>query len=104
MPVLYLSYVLAAGAIVLMGANVYLAYRLKRSISGGVVGERWGALTLLVSLFFCGYVLSPLALLLNVPSEYLALLMFGVFLGGALFVFVVIGIIRDALTFLKLLN
>jgi hypothetical protein len=49
-------------------------------------------------------VLLPLALGVRLPGEYLPLLSYGVFLGGAIFVFVVIGNIRDALTCLKLLK
>jgi hypothetical protein len=100
----YLAYALAFTAIGVMGLNVYLATRLKRSIIGGEVGQKWSLLTLLISVFFVGYLLSPLALLFAVPGRYLNLLVFAVFLFGAVFVYVVIGIIREALTFLKLVK
>jgi len=99
-----LAYALAAAAIVVMGIDVVLAVRLRRRIVGGEVGQKWGLLTLLVGVFFVGYLLSPLALLFQFPAEYLNLLVFGVFLFGAVFVWVVIGIIRDTLSFLKLLR
>jgi len=100
----YVAYGLAALAILVMGTNVVLAIRLRRAIVGGEVGEKWGALTVLVGFFFIGYLLSPLALYYELPSRYLNLLVFAVFLFGAVFVWVVIGIIRDTLSFLKLLK
>jgi len=100
----YVAYGLAALAIVVMGTDVILAIRLRRAIVGGEVGGKWGALTVLVAFFFVGYLLSPLALYYQLPAEYLNLLVFGVFLFGAVFVWVVIGIIRDTLSFLKLLK
>ena len=100
----YLAYGLAALAIAVMGVNAVLAVRLKRAIVGGEVGEKWGVLTALIVTFFFCYLFSPLALYFAIPSEYLNLLVFGVFLFGAVFVWVVIGIIRDTLTFLKLLK
>lgn len=100
----WVAYGLAGLAILVMGIDVVLAVRLRRSIVGGEVGEKWGALTGLVVLFFVGYLASPLALWFELPPQYLNLLVFGVFLFGAVFVSVVIGIIRDTLTFLKLVR
>jgi len=97
-----LAYVLAAGAIAVMGLNVFQAIRLRQAIVGGEVGAKWSALTMLVALFFVGYLFSPLAIYFGLPARYLSLLVFAVFLLGAVFVWVVIGIIRDTLTFLKL--
>ncbi|HEX9399582.1 MAG TPA: hypothetical protein VF912_05685 [Anaeromyxobacter sp.] len=98
------AYGLAAVAIAVMGLNVFQAIRLRRAIVGGEVGAKWGALTLLVAFFFVGYLFSPLAIYFGLPPRYLSLLVFAVFLFGAVFVWVVIGIIRDTLTFLKLIR
>lgn len=98
------AYLLAALAILMMGLNVYLALRLRRAIVGGEVGEKWRLLTLLVVFFFVGYLFSPLALAYRLPADYLYLMVFAVFIAGAVFVWVVIGIIRDTLAFLKLLK
>jgi hypothetical protein len=98
------TYALSALAILVMGLNVVLAIRLRRSIVGGEVGEKWGLLTVLIVVFFAGYLFSPLALYYELPSQYLNMLVFGVFLFGAVFVWVVIGIIRDTLTYLKLVK
>ena len=100
----YGAYVLAGLAIVVMGVDVVLAVRLRRAIVGGEVGQKWGLLTVLVGVFFVGYLVSPLALWYRIPAEYLNLLVFAVFLFGAIFVWVVIGIIRDTLSFLKLVK
>jgi len=100
----YVAYGLAALAILVMGTDVILAIRLRRAIVGGEVGAKWGVLTVLVAFFFVGYLLSPLALYYELPARYLNLLVFAVFLFGAVFVWVVIGIIRDTLSFLKLLK
>lgn len=101
---LYVAYGLAFLAIIVMGVSVVQATRLRRAIVGGEVGEKWGLLTMLITVFFLGYVASPLALYFEIPPQYLNVLVFGVFLFGAVFVLVVIGIIRDTLTFLKLLK
>ncbi len=96
------AYSVAALAILLMAVNVVQAIRLRRSIVGGEVGSKWSALTGLIAAFFVGYLLSPLALHFGLPADSLYVVVFGVFLFGAVFVFVVIGIIRDTLAFLKL--
>jgi VIT1/CCC1 family predicted Fe2+/Mn2+ transporter len=101
---LYVAYGLAGLAIVVMGVSMVQANRLRRAIVGGEVGEKWGLLTMLITVFFFCYLASPLALYYEIPAQYLNALVFGVFLFGAVFVLVVIGIIRDTLTFLKLLR
>jgi hypothetical protein len=101
---IYVAYGLAGLAILVMGLNAVMAVRLKRAILGGEVGEKWGLLTALIVVFFVCYLFSPLALYFAIPPEYLNLLAFGVFLFGAIFIWVVIGIIRDTLTFLKLIK
>lgn len=87
-----------------MAVNVIQAIQLRRAIVGGEVGAKWGALTMLIAFFFVGYLFSPLAIYFGLPAEYLSLLVFAVFLFGAVFVWVVIGIIRDTLAFLKLVR
>ena len=104
MLMVYLAYLLALAAIVVMAINVVHAFKLKRAIVGGEVGEKWTLLTTLIAVFFAGYLFSPLALYFEIPSQYLNLLVFAVFLFGAVFVMVVIGIIRQALSFMGLLK
>ena len=101
---LLVGYGLAGLAILVMGINVVQAIRLKRAIIGGEVGEKWGVLTALVAVFFVCYLFSPLALWFEIPNQYLNILVFAAFLFGAVFVWVVVGIIRDMLTFLKLIK
>ncbi len=99
-----LAYGMAIVAILVMGMNVYLAVRLRRAIVGGEVGAKWTLLTVLVAFFFVGYLLSPLVLYYQLPSEYLNVLAFAVFLCGAVFVRMAMSIIRDTLSFLKMLK
>ena len=101
---LYLAYGLSFLAIVVMAANVYFANELKRSIIGGEVGKKWNLLTTLIVVFFFGYLASPLVLVFELGIEVMSVLVFAVFLFGAVFVWVVIGIIRDTLTFLDMLK
>ena len=100
----YAAYGLALAAILVMGVNVVRAVGLSRRLVGGEVGQRWKLLTGLIALFFVGYLVSPAAIYFGVPAEYLNLMVFGVFLFGAVFVFVVIGIVSETLSFLKLLK
>ncbi len=101
---LYLAYGLSFLAIVVMAANVYFATQLKRSILGGEVGKKWNLLTTLIVVFFFGYLASPLVLVFELGIEVMSVLVFAVFLFGAVFVWVVIGIIRDTLTFPDMLK
>ena len=96
------AYGIAALAILVMAGNVARAIQLKRAIVGGEVGAKWTVLTALIAVFFLGYLLSPLAIHFGLPADSLFVAVFAVFLFGAVFVWVVIGIIRDTLSFLKL--
>lgn len=102
--VLWLSYGLSVLAILLMAVNTWLAFRLRRALIGGEIGERWGLLTNFILVFLLGYVLSPLLLLLQMPVEYMGLVVFVVFLFGAIFVWIVIRIMRDMLSVLGVLE
>lgn len=101
---LALSYVLSAAAIVVMLFNVAMAFRLRGGMIGGEIRGRWSLLSFLILLFLLGYVLSPLLLVAKVPVEVMGALVFAVFLFGAIFVAVVIKIIRDMLEFMDLLK
>jgi hypothetical protein len=101
---IYVSYALSLAAIGVMIVNTYLAFKLRREMIGGEVGDRWRLLTNLIILFLVGYVLSPLLLILNVPVEFMGAVVFAVFLFGAIFVLVVIRIIKDMLSFLGMLE
>ncbi len=101
---LNLSYALAVLAIIIMISNVVLAFRLKNAIIGGDVGERWKLLTYLILFFLFGYILAPLLLVFSVPVEVMGVMVFAVFLFGAIFVAVVIRIIKDTLKFMDLLK
>ena len=101
--ILYVAYVLAAAAIVVMGIDMVKALQLKKAIVGGEVGRKWAFLTTLIVVFFVFYLFAPLILVFDLQA-YLPALTFFVFLFGAVFVLVVIGIIKEALSFLELLK
>jgi hypothetical protein len=101
---LWISYGLSFAAIVTMVINVFLAVRLRRAMIGGVIRSRWGMLTNLIIVFLAGYILSPLLLVFQLPLEYMGLVVFLVFLFGAVFVAVVIRILHDTLASLDLLE
>ena len=96
------SYVVSVLAILVMAVNVYQAVALRRSMVGGEIGTKWNALTWIVAVFLVGYLVAPLAVWYGMPHDDLLPVVFVVFLLGAVFVWVVIGIIRDTLAFLKL--
>ena len=100
----YAAYALSFAAIVVMGLDVYLAFKLKRAILGGEVGKKWTLLTTLLVVFFVCYLASPLVLVFDLGIDVMGILVFFVFLFGAVFVWVVIGIIRDTLSFLDMLK
>lgn len=101
---LSVSFGLSFAAIVVMVINVVLAIRLRRAMLGGVIRTRWGIMTNLIIVFLMGYILSPLLLVLDLPIEYMGLVVFLVFLFGAVFVAVVIRILHDTLASLDLLD
>jgi hypothetical protein len=109
MTMTYLVYALSGLAIVVMGIDLLKAFQLKAALSRGEmgkgeVGKKWTLLTVLLVFFFVGYLASPLLLFFHLDPRYVNLLVFIVFLFGAAFVYVVVGIIRDILTFLDLLK
>ncbi len=101
---IYAAYVLSLAAIVVMAIDVVQAFKLKRSILGGEVGKKWTLLTTLLVIFFVCYLASPAVLILDLGIDVMGILVFFVFLFGAVFVWVVIGIIRDTLSFLDMLK
>jgi hypothetical protein len=98
------AYVLAGIATLVMIADLVLALRLKKALGKGEIGSRWSLLIGLLAVFCAGYVLSPLVLFFDLGVDSMSLLVFGVFLLGALFVWIVIGVLRDALSFLEMLS
>ncbi len=67
---IFVSYALSLAAIVVMIVNTYLAFKLRRAMIGGEVGDRWRLLTNLIVIFLVGYVLSPLLLVFNATSRW----------------------------------
>jgi len=101
---IYVSYGLSFLGILVMVVNVVLAFRLQRVLIGGEIRSRWGLLTNFILVFLVGYILSPLLLVFSVPVEYMGAVVFLIFLFGAIFVSIVIRIIRDTLSVLGVLE
>ncbi|MGD2163423.1 MAG: hypothetical protein PVG04_10025 [Anaerolineales bacterium] len=97
-------YILAGLAILVMLYNTLLTFQLKKKIIGGEVGARWNLLSVLVLIFLFAFILSPLLLLFDVPVEYLLLAVFSVFFLGAVFVGLVVRVVRDVLQVMDLLG
>jgi hypothetical protein len=57
-----------------------------------------------ILIFLFGYILSPLLLVFSVPVELMGAVVFLIFLFGAVFVWIVIRIIRDTLTIMGVLE
>lgn len=101
---IYVSYGLSFLGILVMVVNVVLAFRLRRVLIGGEIRSRWGLLTNFILVFLGGYILSPLLLVFSVPVEYMGAVVFGIFLFGAIFVWIVIRIIRETLSVMGVLE
>jgi hypothetical protein len=100
----YVSYALSFLGIIVMVINVVLAFRLRRELIGGEIRSRWNLLTNFILVFLVGYILSPLLLVFSVPVEYMVAVVFLIFLLGAIFVWIVITIIREILSVLEVLE
>lgn len=101
---IYVSYALAFLAITAMVVNVVQAFRLRRALIGGEIRSRWNLLTNFILIFLFGYILSPLLLVFSVPVEYMGAVVFLIFLFGAIFILIVIRIIRDTLAVMGVLE
>jgi hypothetical protein len=71
---------------------------------GGEIRSRWSMLTNFILVFLFGYILSPLLLVLSVPVEMMGAVVFLIFLFGAIFVWIVIRIIRETLSLMGVLK
>lgn len=94
-----LYYVISFVAIVVMAVNVVKAFKLKRSIVGGEVGEKWSYSVYLIVFFFLGYIISPVFLRISPASKDIVISL--VFLFGAVFVFIMISLIFSVITLLE---
>ncbi|MBK8597797.1 MAG: hypothetical protein IPN83_19910 [Holophagales bacterium] len=102
-------FVISALAITVMAIDLYLALQLKKAIGRGDLGKgevakKWNLLTALLVVFFVGYLASPLLVLFKLDPAWGNVLVFTVFLLGAGFVFLVVGVLKDILTVLDVLK
>ncbi len=71
---------------------LWLAVSLKKTLPGGVVGEKWNTLIWLVAFFAIGYLATPFSSKLS--EEVLRMLVGFIFLFGAVYVAVTIKLIQ----------
>jgi hypothetical protein len=84
--------VASVAAILVMLYALWRVIRLRGEIPGGVVGRTWNILIALVVLFAVGYVAMPL--LGELSAEVLRLVVSLIFLFGAIYVVITIGLIH----------
>lgn len=94
-----LYYVISVLATVVMAVNVIKAFKLKKAMVGGEVGEKWNYCVYLILFFFAGYIASPLFLRISPESKDILVSM--VFLFGAVFVFIMTSLIFSVITLLQ---
>jgi len=83
-------------AILVMFYCLWLTFKLKSSIPGGIVGKKWSLLTSLVTMFTVGYLTTPF--FNQLPIEIQQLLVSVIFLFGAIYVAVTIRLIHTVIT------
>lgn len=79
-------------AIAVMLYCLWLAFKLRKDIPGGLVGKQWKLLEFLVILFTLGYLTTPFAS--SLPDEMLRLIVSMIFLFGAVYVVITVKLIH----------
>jgi hypothetical protein len=85
-------YIIFTGAIVLMTVSLIYAVRLKSIARGGKIGRTLRFLFAFIVVFLAGYAISPL--IFQISKDVALLLTAVVFLLGAIFVLIVLHVIR----------
>jgi len=83
-------------AILVMFYCLWLTFKLKSSIPGGVVGKKWSVLSSLVTVFTVGYLATPF--FGQLPLEIQQLLVSVIFLFGAIYVAITIQLLHTVIT------
>jgi len=99
--IVIINYLIAFLAIITMGYCIFSIYQLFIKVPGGIVKKRIKLLFALLLFFFAGYLISPLFYLLE-HFEYTTLIVYLVFLFGAIFVLISIKTIDSILQFIGL--
>lgn len=86
------TYTILGAAIILMGIAMVCAFQLRTIAKGGKIGSSVRFLMGFIVLFFVAYLSTPF--ILQATGEYALLLSAGVFLLGAIFVIIVLRIIK----------
>jgi len=99
----YLLYGIVGVAVILMLIALIRAVSLYRHVPGGDSKKKLRLLVVLQSIFLAGYLASPL-LIYTDNSDIKDIVVFGVFLLGAIFVLISIAMIRSILKVFKVLK
>lgn len=83
-------------AIAIMLYCLVLTLKLKKDIPGGIVGKKWGTLTMLVVAFTIGYLATPF--FSKIPEDVLRLIVSLIFLFGAIYVVITVRLIHTVIT------
>ncbi len=99
------AYILSVSAIVVMAVNLLLLISLLSKFSGGgQVKSRIQLLLTLVLFFLIGYIVAPFLMAAGLLHDISAILVFSVFLLGALYVTVTIAVLQKIFLILNLLK
>lgn len=78
------AFLIDLAGIAVMGLGLLQLIRLRRKIPGGMVGQSWKALTVLVTLFTAAYLGVPF--LGSLPADSIRMIIAVIFLFGAVYV------------------
>lgn len=86
-------------AIVTMFVALWKAIDYKSSVPGGVVGKTWNFITMLVALFFIGYLTTPFFVMLTQDQKDLIVAF--IFFLGAIYVLLTIRLVHKIIMVMK---
>lgn len=86
-------------AIVTMFVALWKAIDYKSSVPGGVVGKTWNFITMLVALFFIGYLTTPFFVMLTQDQKDLIVAF--IFFFGAIYVLITIRLVHKIIMVMK---
>ena len=86
-------------AIVTMFVALWKAIDYKSSVPGGVVGKTWNFITMLVALFFIGYLTTPFFVMLTQDQKDLIVAF--IFFFGAIYVLLTIRLVQKIIMVMK---
>lgn len=90
------SMIISVLAIVVMAVCLYQVLSLGKTVPGGIVGRTWKQLTVLVVLFFVGYLVTPF--FSYIPQAIVNPIVALIFLFGAVYVWITVRLIHRVIS------